>query len=210
LVKIGKDTVVKFRKVEIKELPPARPVVRPGAEAGWVRLFNGKDLTGWKPQAGTTAGWEVRDGVLVGSSPESILFSQRNDYRNFHFRVVAQINDKGMASQLFRAAFGPDRPQGYYAMINSTGGWPKSGSLVGRGGGGYDTVGDTRVKPGIWFTQEVIANGNHLVVKIDGEKEIDWIDQNSEYKQGHLALVKIGANTIVQFRTIEVKELPSK
>jgi hypothetical protein len=56
----------------------------------------------------------------------------------------------------------------------------------------------------------VIANGNHLTVKVDGERVVDWIDQNSEHKEGHLALAKIGAATIVQFRTIEVKELPAK
>jgi hypothetical protein len=81
LCKQGKDVVVKFRRLEFKELPPYRPVIRPGAEPGWVKLFNGKDLSGWKPQAGSTAGWEVHDGILIGSAPESILFSQRNDYR---------------------------------------------------------------------------------------------------------------------------------
>jgi serine/threonine protein kinase len=210
LFKQGADTVVKFRKVEIKELPPFRPVVRPGAEPGWVSLFNGKDLSGWKPQAGSTAGWEVRDGVLVGSEPEGFLFSQRNNYRNFHFRVVAQINDKGSAAQLFRAQFGPGRPNGYYGMIDSTGNWARTGSIVGRSGGAFQDVRESWVKPGVWFIQEIIANGNHLVVRLDGEKVADRIDQNSEYKEGHLALGKLNANTVVKFRTIEVKELPAK
>jgi predicted Ser/Thr protein kinase len=210
LLKQGKDTVVKFRKVQIKELPPFRPVVRPGAEPGWVSLFNGKDLSGWKPQAGSTAGWEVRDRVLVGSEPESVLFSQRNNYRNFHFRVVAQINDKGSAAQLFRARFEGGRPAGYYAMIDSTGSWSKTGSIVGRGGGAFMSVPDSLVKPGVWFIQEVIADGNHLVVKLDGEKVVDFIDQHSEHKEGHLALGKLTAATVVKFRTIEVKELPGR
>jgi hypothetical protein len=210
LLKQGTDTVVKFRKLEIKELPPFRAVVRPGAEPGWVSLFNGKDLSGWKPQAGSTAGWQVRDGVLVGSEPEGVLFSQRGDYRSFHFRVVAQINDKGTAAQLFRAPFGPGRPNGYYGMIDSTGSWAKTGSIIGRSGGAYMAVSEPRVKPGVWVVQEIIADGNHLVVKLDGEKVTDCIDQNSEYKEGHLALAKMGAATIVKFRTIEVKELPAK
>ena len=31
---------------------------------GWVKLFNGKDLTGWKFR-GTNESWEVEDGVLA-------------------------------------------------------------------------------------------------------------------------------------------------
>jgi predicted Ser/Thr protein kinase len=214
LFKLGKDAVVKFRKIEVRELAPPRPVVRAGAEPGWVRLFNGKDLTGWKPQAGTTAGWEVHDGVLVASGPESVLFSERS-YRNCRFRVVAQINDRGTAAQLFRAQLQREAglPLGYYALINCTGsGWNgySSGSVVSRGGSSYQVHRDRLLKPNVWFTQEVMIDGNHLVTKVDGERVVDWIDQNNEHKEGPLGLCKIGAGTVVKFRTIEVKELPAK
>src|SRR5262245_18610357 len=105
----------------------------------WVPLFNGKDLTGWKihpdpnkrdiqeviTKAGAIYGktkdgkevplCRVEDGVLVGSGPASHLFSQRDDYENFHYRVEAMINDMGNSGQYFRTAFGPGFPQGYEA-----------------------------------------------------------------------------------------------
>ena len=31
-------------------------------DAGWVQLFNGKDLTGWKTHPKDKAKWEVKDG----------------------------------------------------------------------------------------------------------------------------------------------------
>src|SRR5262249_11399645 len=35
-----------------------------------VELFNGKDLTGWKPRlSGMQNGWEVRDGLLTNATP---------------------------------------------------------------------------------------------------------------------------------------------
>ena len=72
------------------------------AEDGWVQLFNGKDLTGWKTHPDDKAKWEVVDGTLVGSGPSGHLFSERGDYENFHFRIEAKINDKGNSGQYFR------------------------------------------------------------------------------------------------------------
>lgn len=48
-------TVMKFRKIEIKELTPTVP--------GWVQLFNGKDLTGWKTHFRVHGGWKVEGGI---------------------------------------------------------------------------------------------------------------------------------------------------
>src|SRR5439155_15286483 len=56
---------IRFRHIEIKELTPAGAAAPPAPAAdGFVPLFNGKDLTGWKSLAASKAKWEVKDGVL--------------------------------------------------------------------------------------------------------------------------------------------------
>jgi len=101
-------------------------------EKGWVQLFNGKDLDGWKVYPKGTGNWKVEDGILIGSGPASHLFSKRGDYQNFRYRVEAQINDHGNSGQYFRTQFGPGFPKGYEAQINSTHGDPiRTGSLYG-------------------------------------------------------------------------------
>ena len=35
------------------------------ADAGWEKMFNGKDLTGWEGKPG---GWTVEDGAITGRS----------------------------------------------------------------------------------------------------------------------------------------------
>src|SRR5262249_16752263 len=87
---------------------------------GWVELFNGKDLTGWKVYPKGTGKWKVEDGVIVGSGNASHLFTERGDYKNFHFKVEAMINDKGNSGQYFRTKFGGGFPRGYEAQINAT------------------------------------------------------------------------------------------
>lgn len=61
----------------------------------WVKLFNGKDLTGWRLVNGT-ATYEVRDGMIVGTcvkdSPNSFLATDR-EYDNFIFEVQVKIDD---------------------------------------------------------------------------------------------------------------------
>jgi hypothetical protein len=209
--------------------------------AGWVQLFNGKDLTGWKihPKPGGPIQevvpvekggkvvayegklkngkqvplWHVEDGVLIGSGPASHLFSQRGDYKNFRFRVEAQINDHGNSGQYFRTAFGPGFPKGYEAQINSTHGDPiRTGSL-------YPSFGPSRedrdkllikeqlVKPDTWFTQEVDAVGPHIVIKVNGKTTVDYTDPKNTYKEGHFALQGHDPGTVVKFRKIEVQEL---
>src|SRR5262249_14304486 len=83
-------TVIEFRKVEVKELPAPRK------QAGeFQRLFNGKDLAGWKTHPDSPGDWRVEDGVLIGKGPPGFLFSERDDFENFHLRVEARINTEG-------------------------------------------------------------------------------------------------------------------
>jgi hypothetical protein len=130
--------------------------------------------------------------------------------------VEAKINDGGNSGQYFRARFGPSFPKGYEAQINSTHRDPiKTGSLYP----GFDPglspeqrkkilVTDMLVKPDEWFTQEVLAEGNHIVIKVNGKTTVDFVDEKNTYPKGHFALQQHDPGTVVQFRKIEVQELP--
>ncbi len=173
-------------------------------DEGFVQLFNGKDLTGWKTHPDSPGQWKVEDGVLIGSGPPSHLFSERGDYENFIYRVEAKINDKGNSGQYFRTRFGPGFPKGYEAQINSTHRDPvKTGSLYN-----FVKVTETLVPPDTWFTQEVIADGNHIIIKVNGKTTVDFIDKENTYTKGHFALQQHDPGSVVQVRKIEVKELP--
>jgi hypothetical protein len=174
-------------------------------DAGFVQLFNGKDLTGWKTHPADKAKWAVEDGVLVGRGTKGHLFSDRDDYENFVYRVEAMINDHGNSGQYFRTKFGPSFPKGYEAQINSTHGDPvRTGSLYN-----FVKVLERLHKPDEWFTQEVTAIGNHIVIKVNGKTTVDFVDPKNTYTKGHFALQQHDPGTVVKFRKIEVKELPS-
>jgi 3-keto-disaccharide hydrolase len=213
-------------------------------EKGWVQLFNGKDLTGWKihpepnkrditkvitkEQGGKVIAyygklkdgkemplWHVEDGILIGSGPASHLFSERGDYQNFQYRVEAMINDKGNSGQYFRTEFGPGFPKGYEAQINATHGDPiRTGSLYpAQGLAKYrkeiTILNNAPHKANEWFTQEVTAEGPLIIIKVNGKTTLDWKDPEYRFKKGHFALQGHDPGTVVKFKKVEVKELPS-
>jgi hypothetical protein len=206
---------------------------------GWVQLFNGKDLTGWKLHPQPNPGaiqelvkkeqggklvayygklkdgkevplWRVEDGLLIGSGPASHLFSERDDYVNFEYRVEAMINDHGNSGQYFRTAFGPGFPKGYEAQINATHSDKiRTGSLYLPKVKEVLVLNDAPHKPDEWFTQEVIARGNHIIIKVNGKTTVNWKDPENRYQKGHFALQGHDPGTVVKFRKVEVKELPA-
>jgi hypothetical protein len=185
-------------------------------DKGWVQLFNGKDLTGWKMHPDDKAKWEVKDGAIVGTGPSGHLFSERGDYENFRLRFEVKINNKGNSGQYFRAKFGKSFPRGYEAQINSTHTDPvRTGSLYADGRDGYTAeekkktlVFDKLVEPDTFFTQEVIADGNHIVIKVNGKITVDFVDEKNRHTKGHFAIQQHDPGSVVTVRKIEVMELP--
>ncbi|HEV8002331.1 MAG TPA: SUMF1/EgtB/PvdO family nonheme iron enzyme, partial [Planctomycetaceae bacterium] len=192
---------------------------------GFVPLFNGRDPTGWKTDRSQPGNWRVEKGVLIGSgavkgqpyiSERSHLYTERGDFKNFHLRVEARINDGGNSGLYFRSTSGPARPAdqprfpyGYEAQIDSTAVDPnRTGSLYA-GGELVVGVADTPVPPGQWFKEEVIAEGNRIVVKVNGQTTAVYRDQKEISASGHIALQQNNPKTIAEFRKIEIKELPS-
>ena len=186
-------------------------------DGGWVQLFNGKDLTGWKMHPDDKAKWEVKDGAIVGSGPAGHLFSERGDYENFKYRIEVKINDKGNSGQYFRAKFAKGFPPGYEAQINSTHTDKiRTGSLYRDNRDKYSPeeqkkmlVFDKLVEPDTWFTQEVIAEGNHIIIKVNGKLTVDFVDEKNRYTQGHFAIQQHDPGSTVSVRKIEVMELPA-
>ncbi len=172
---------------------------------GWVSLFNGRDLTGWKQFPGDNGIWEVKDGILScgGNFGSSYLYSQRDDYKDFHFRVEARVLGGTNGGQYFRARYDPSFPKGYEAQINSTGPDPiKTGSLYK-----LVNINEVLVPSDEWFTQEVIANGDRIAILVNGKQVVDYRDKSPASTSGHLALQFNGGGPGVQFRKVEIKEL---
>jgi uncharacterized protein (TIGR03067 family) len=206
---ISKGTGMRYRNIRIKELP--------GAGAGWVQLFNGKDLTGWKRHPDQpNPSWEVVNGILVGKNGPAYLDSVRSDFQSFHLRAEILINKEAEADLCLRSKSsrrlhpaGSRDPAGYVVDINEgrnlyTGPVSFLDPLSNR----WTTYGaNSVVKPGEWFALEVLASDNHLSTKVNGVTAVDFRGPVDAYQKGHIALRVWKPDTVVKFRKIEIKEL---
>jgi hypothetical protein len=175
-----------------------------GDEGKWVSLFDGSTLGGWTTDDGTAGEWKVEDRVIKGSGKASHLFSPRGDYKNFRYRAEVKINDKGNSGMYFRTRKEPGFPHGYEAQVNSTHRDPvKTGSLYN-----HVKVLEMLVPPDTWFTQEIEAVGDHIVIKVNGKTTVDYTDPKGTYKEGHFAFQQHDPGSKVEIRKIEVMELP--
>ena len=197
--------------------------MKPASADGFVPLFNGRDLAGWKTDPSQPGNWRVENGVLIGSgSDASHLYTERDDYTDFHLVCVeARINEHGNSGLNFRANFGPKWPAkarkfpyGYEeAQIDNDNHPARTGSLfVVDGGEGERQAAVVRIRkslgrPGDWFTMEVIAQGQHIEIKINGKKVASRDD--SHFAKGQIAIQQLEPQTVVEFRKVEIKELTS-
>jgi hypothetical protein len=182
---------------------------------GWVPLFNGKNLTGWNTYSSHKGKWEVKGGAITASGALGYLFSDAGDYDNFHIRIEAKINAQGDSGLFFRCQPGPDHPKGYEAQIDvSTIASVKTGSLYPAFNPKLTAeqrdliiVGTPPHKADEWFTQEVIADGNFIVIKVNGQITAAFVDKNRTYTKGHFAIQHLNTHTVVQVRKVEVRRL---
>jgi hypothetical protein len=179
---------------------------RENASEQWTQLFNGKDLTGWNAKAN----WKVETGILTSVVPgksDQELYTIRDDFADFHLRAEVKINDGGNSGIWFRVPSGGWQQDSYEAQINSTDADPiKTGSLW-QLGAAYAVV-KSPIPPDTWFTYEIIAVRDHITLKVNGVTTTDWTDPKWRHKRGYIALQQFTPNTLVQFRKIEIKELP--
>jgi hypothetical protein len=57
-----------------------------------------------------------------------------------------------------------------------------------------------------WWTQDVIAQGNHIIIKVNGKTVVDTT--NDRYTKGYLALQQHNKGSVVQYRKLMMRPLP--
>jgi len=199
-----------FRNIKIKELPPEEP--------GWVQLFNGKDLTGWKYHPKHPGEWTVKDGILTSGGKEgNYLYTVRDDYADFHLRAEVQL-EKGFSSAIFfRTGFGSTwedskmQPglDGHNALISRPFDDNPTGSLRVTGLP-FSVAEKGIVDAKEWFVLDLIAKGNRIESLVNGKPAATLVDKRKKrrFEKGHIALQMLNPDVVVRYRKIEIKEPP--
>ena len=190
-------------------LGAAAPDHHEEAADGWVSMFDGKTLDGWKVSEGEPGAWKVEDGAIKVSGNRSHLFHNKQ-LTDFAFQCEVKTTP-GSNSGIFictdyQAKGWPE--QGYEVQVNVSHRDPvKSGSL-------YNTVKrfDAGVRDGEWYTQGIEVRGNKVTVSINGEvlyefDEPPGVTIDRKLGEGVIALQAHDPKSVVYFRNLKLKDL---
>jgi len=175
------------------------------AQGGWKSMFDGKTLDGWKASE-NDGSWSVKDAAIVGDGQRSHLFYMLEECENCEFKAQVRLNHSGNSGMYFRTAFGPGWPKGYETQVNNTSGdWRRTGSLYA-----ISDVKEQLVPDDTWWTQHIIADGNHIVIKVNDKVVVDYVDEKNTYQKGYLALQQHNPGSVVEYKDLMMRKLPGK
>ena len=189
------------------------------SEKGFISLFDGKSLKGWKVNTENPKSIFVKDGNIVIDGPRAHLFYagdvQDSNFKNFVFRAQVKTFPKANSGIYFHTKYQdkgwPDA--GFEAQVNNTHGDPK------KTGGLYAVkdVNPAPAKDGEWFDYEIRVKGKKIAIKINGKVTSRWTEvpnaphlksmPGRKLGSGTFALQAHDPKSVVHYRNIRVKPL---
>jgi hypothetical protein len=186
---------------------------------GWISLFDGKSLNGWKfsEQPGT---FSFEDGAIKVAGVRSHLYYDgpvlNHNFTNFEFKARVMTKPGSNSGIYFHTAYQqtgfPDK--GFEVQVNNShSDWKRTAGL-------YDIkdVRETYVKDDEWFTEYIKVEGKHVITKINDIVVCDWTQPDDFtppkghpqriISSGTFALQGHDPKSVVFFKDIMVKPLP--
>jgi Domain of Unknown Function (DUF1080) len=192
-------------------------------EPGFVPVFNGKDLSGWTIRGQFGPGYVVEDGKIVCPVDGGGNLFTEKEYANFVLRFEFRLEEGSNNGIGIRAPYEGDAAYtGMEIQILDHDAPVYRGKLrpAQYHGSIYDVVAAKTgyLKPtGEWNFEEIIANGRHIKVTLNGtvivDANLDDVTEPAVLKKhpglarttGHIGL--LGHHSRVEFRNMRVKEL---
>lgn len=191
------------------------------AADGWMPLFDGKSLNGWKA-SDDPASFSVADGAIVVNAVggHAHLYYdgpiQNHDFKNFELKLDIMTFPGSNSGVYIHTAYQPkDWPaKGYEVQVNNSHTDPK------RTGGLYNVqdVYEPPAKDNEWFTMTIKVEGKHVTIGVNGKQLVDYTepadakrpDSTSQrvLSSGTIALQAHDPKSKVLYKNILIKPLP--
>jgi len=195
---------------------------------GWVDLFDGKTLTGWKVLNGT-ATYEVKDGTIVGitakGSPNSFLCTEKQ-YGDFELEFEVKVDDKLNSGVQIRSLLkGGDKGRLFGPQVEIEAGPGQAGFVYGEAmGGGWLSAepkskdkainSHAHFKNGEWNKYRIVAKGNTITTFINGNK-ITELKHDGAYKSHPKGVIGLQVHSIpkkkgpfqVAWKNLRIREI---
>lgn len=190
-------------------------------DEGFISLFDGKTLDGWKNNEHEEA-VRVEDGVMVvGGSERSHVFYdgpvENHDFKDFDLKLEVNTQPGSNSGVYVHTKYEDEGwpSQGYECQVNnSQSDWRRTGSLYA-----IEDVRETNAKDNEWFDYEISVRGKKITIKVDGETTVEYTEPDDVERPAEFAGRKFGSGTIalqahdpgstVRYRNIRIKPVKS-
>lgn len=179
-------------------------------ETGWISLFDGKTLTGWRASEHPET-FTVADGAIVVFGERAHLFYEGkvNDHQFKNFELKMQVmTTPGSNSGIFIHTKYQEEgwPEfGYEVQVNQTqSDWRKTGSIYA-----VQDVKEVFVKDNEWYTQHIIVREKTITVKVNDKVINEYTEgENGRLTGGTIALQGHDPESKVFYKNIKIRLLP--
>lgn len=185
-------------------------------QKGWVKLFDGKTLNGWKISEPEKNSWKVENGAIVAHGERSHLFyvGDPQPFVNFELKVEVMTKPGSNGGIYFHTQpLETGWPKyGYEVQVNQTHtDWRKTGGLYA-----VQDVKEQLVKDDEWYTYHITVKGKHITVKINDKVAVNWTEEEGRQPgkdftrvldKGTFALQAHDPKSVVYYRNIMVRRL---
>ena len=187
--------------------------------AGFTALFNGKDLTGWKP-TGKAEVWGAESGTIYVEKGGGGWLLTEQEYGDFELRLEYKLTAQANSGVALRTPREGDPAYvGMEIQLIDDEGWPGKLADYQHTGSIYDVVpaGKRNNKPiGEWNALRIVCTGSKVTVEVNGATVVDAnLETYKETKgarhpglsraKGHVGFQSY--NTRVEFRNAFLKPL---
>jgi len=167
-------------------------------EKGWISLFDGKTLNGWKVTAENPSTFRVDSGMIIVHGPRAHLFYDgevmNHDFKNFELKVTLMTTPGSNSGIFIHTAYQETGwpSKGYEVQVNQTqGDWRKSGSLYG-----IADVREVYVKDNEWYTEHIIVQDKKVTIKINDKTVVEYTEPDDVEKLEGRAERRLSSGTI--------------
>jgi hypothetical protein len=176
-----------------------------------VKLFNGKDLSGWEIYG--TEKWYVEKGNLIcesGPDKQYGYLGTTREFKNFELTLEFKQESNGNSGIFFHCSIDGTKISGWQAEVA-----PKNlhtGGIYESYGRGWlikpDSAKEKYLKEADWNEMKVKAIGGEVTTWLNGQLMISLKDEKIGSSQGKIALqIHSGGGVKVLWRKIRVVEL---
>ena len=176
-------------------------------QAGWIRLFDGHTLFGWK--SNSPLEWTAHEGVITAKSSDAAdkgLLMTTTRFADYELSCEYRLQKGGNSGIFLRTPLNPTAPDIDCYELNMCDSRPQfaTASLVGRQNPDKAVLGD-----GDWHGYRVRVEGPRITVRFDGEQVLEYTDNTDKpLTTGHIGLQMNGGK--IEFRNVYLKPLGTK